>query len=137
MNQPLEAEARPPLTLVDSEADALSDLAWNSRDRFPDVCDMLLQEINRANMCTWDNLPGDVVTMASQIDYVDERSGQGRTVELVYPHHADASLGRISIMTPIGAALIGLSAGSSIFWPDRDGRHRTLTIKAVRQPPRN
>lgn len=133
MNQQPQADACPPLFLVDSEADALSDLAWSNRDRSPDVCDMLLQEINRANVCARDKLPTDVVTMASEVEYVDERSGQARTVELVYPNHADASLGRISIMTPIGAGLIGLPVGSSILWPDRDGRCRKLTVKSVRQ----
>ncbi len=130
------AAKRPPVHLVDSEADAISNLAWNIRDRSPDVCVLLLEEIERARLCKRSALPADVVTMFSQVDYVDERSGAERRVELVYPSQADALLGRISILTLVGAGLIGLKAGHAICWPDREGRRRNLTITAVRQPDR-
>ena len=67
---------------------------------------------------------------------VDEASGAVRSVRLVYPSDADIASGRISILTPIGAGLIGMRAGSAILWPDRDGHERALTIRAVMQPPR-
>lgn len=57
-----------------------------------------------------------------------QASGADRTVELVYPRDADISAGRVSILTPVGAGVIGLRTGQSILWPDRDGRHRKLTI---------
>ncbi|WP_296220348.1 GreA/GreB family elongation factor, partial [uncultured Sphingomonas sp.] len=54
-----------------------------------------------------------------------------RMVELVYPGDADIAQGRVSILTPIGAGLIGMRAGRSISWPDRDGRERLLRIVSV------
>jgi regulator of nucleoside diphosphate kinase len=50
-----------------------------------------------------------------------QASGADRTVELVYPRDADISAGRVSILTPVGAGVIGLRTGQSILWPDRDG----------------
>jgi regulator of nucleoside diphosphate kinase len=55
-------------------------------------------------------------------------------VQLVYPAEADIEAGRISILTPIGAGLIGLREGQSILWPDREGRERRLTVVRVTQP---
>lgn len=51
-----------------------------------------------------------------------QASGADRAVELVYPHDADISAGRVSILTPVGAGVIGLRTRQSILWPDRDGR---------------
>ena len=62
-----------------------------------------------------------------------QASGADRTVELVYPRDADISAGRVSILTPVGADVIGLRTGQSILWPDRDGRERKLTIVKVLQ----
>jgi regulator of nucleoside diphosphate kinase len=59
--------------------------------------------------------------------------GQHRRVTLVFPGEADISRDRISILTPIGIALIGLSEGQSITWVTRDGRERGLTVLSVRQ----
>ena len=62
-----------------------------------------------------------------------QASGADRTVELVYPRDADISARRVSILTPVGAGVIGLRTGQSILWPDRDGRERKLTIVKVLQ----
>jgi regulator of nucleoside diphosphate kinase len=133
MSKPQTAAKRPPLHLIESEADTLSNLAWSAKDRFPNLCVMLLDEIGRAQLCKPATLPEDVVAMSSRVDYIDEGSGTRRSITLVYPNHADALLGRISILTPVGAGLIGMKAGHSILWPDRDGRQRRLTIVSVQQ----
>lgn len=133
MSKPQMAAKRPPLHLLESEADALSDLAWGARDRFPTISIMLLDEIGRARLYMPFTLPDDVVAMSSNVEYVDEGSGARRSITLVYPNHADAALGRVSILTPVGAGLIGVKAGHSILWPDRDGRERRLTVVSVQQ----
>lgn len=125
--------AVPPIHLVESEADMISDLAWAARDRFPDVCQLLLEEVGRASLCAPGELPGDVVAMGSDVTYRDARDGAARRVRLVYPSHADVALGRISILTPVGAALIGMRVGASILWPDRDGHLRDIIIDEVVQ----
>jgi regulator of nucleoside diphosphate kinase len=57
-------------------------------------------------------------------------------VTLVYPHEADLDAGRISVLTPVGAALIGLSVGQSIEWQSPTGGWRSLTVLRVHDPER-
>ncbi|MGV2495248.1 nucleoside diphosphate kinase regulator [Pelagerythrobacter aerophilus] len=129
-----QAAERPPITLVESEADALADLAFGIRTRHPNVSRMLLEEIDRAETLPAEEVPGDVVTMGSTVEFVVEKTGERRTVKLVYPKDADIAEGRLSILTPVGAGLIGLRVGQSISWPDRSGEERLLTIGNVARP---
>lgn len=128
-----KAAARPPIHLIDTEADTLTNLALGIEERLPQVSDMLLEEVGRATVYPAAEIPKDVVTMYSTVAFTDEASGATRDVQLVYPRDADISAGRISILTPIGAGLVGLREGQSIQWPDRDGRERKLTIVKVTQ----
>jgi regulator of nucleoside diphosphate kinase len=95
---------------------------------------MLLEEIERAELHDADSLPADVVILGSEVGFVDENTRQMRTVTLVLPAHANIAEGRISILTPMGAALYGLTAGDSIDWPDLDGNSRRIRIARVTQP---
>ncbi len=90
-----------------------------------------MQEIGRARIVPDDRLPADVVGMGSLVRFRDESTGAERTVRLVYPREADIAAGRISILTPIGAGLIGLKQGQSIRWEDRDGHPKVLQVIAV------
>ncbi|WP_326490664.1 nucleoside diphosphate kinase regulator [Sphingobium sufflavum] len=128
----ITATRRPRIRMIDSEADALGDLAVTIADRLPDVSAMLLTEIGRAHIAPAKNVADSVVTMHATVDFTDQASGATRTVQLVWPAEADIEAGRISILTPVGAGLIGLSVGQSILWPDRSGHERTLTIERVR-----
>lgn len=127
------ADNRPPVHLIAAEADTIMDLAYRMEDRHPQVSAMLIDEISRAQVHDAPHIPKDVVTMGSEVEFVDEASHTARTVTLVYPGEADIDMGRISVLTPIGAGLLGLRAGHSILWPDRDGHERNLTIVRVRQ----
>jgi regulator of nucleoside diphosphate kinase len=117
--------------MIDREADTLTELALGKEEQLPQICALLLGEIDRAIIHTADRVPDGVVTMGSVVTFADEASDATRTVQLVYPGDADISAGRISILTPIGAGLIGLSKGQSITWPDRDGHKRILSIVDV------
>ena len=123
------AASRPPIHMIDAEAETLADLALSIERRMPAVSALLLREAGRARLHKPANIPADVVTMGSVVTFVDAASGAPRTVTLVYPSDADIAEGRISILTPVGAALIGLRAGQSILWPDR-----TLTVLGVHHP---
>ena len=134
MHTELSGPARPPITLIDTEAEALSNLAMAWLDRSAMGANLLLQELDRAETYDRTSLPPNVATMMSHVVYVDERSGEKREVQLVYPKDADIGAGRLSILTPVGAGLIGLRTGQAISWPDRTGKERLLTIARVKRP---
>ena len=125
---------RPAIHLGASEGDALFNVALSAEARHPLAAAMLMAELDRAVLHDADDLPEQTVVMNAYIDFVDEGTGTRRTVQLVYPHEADISVGRVSILSPVGAALIGMTAGHSIFWPDRAGHGRMLHIVNVKQP---
>lgn len=131
-----KASRRPPIHMIDTEADALTDLAMSVEERSPQVSELLLNEIARATIHTADRIPDNVVTMRASVRFVDEANGKEHSYQLTYPGEADIAAGRISILTPVGAGLIGLREGQSILWPDRDGHERELRIVAVSQAAR-
>ncbi len=133
----VNAAARPPIHMIDTEADALADLGMRAHARQSDVSRLLMAEIERARIHTAEDIPPDVVTMRSTVEFVDQATSTRRTVELVYPAEADIAANRISVITPVGAGLIGLREGDSILWPDRDGHERTLSVVKVIQPARD
>ncbi|MFY0569161.1 nucleoside diphosphate kinase regulator [Archangium lansingense] len=98
------------------------------------LSDMLDQELARAEVTTSEDVPPDVVTMNSTVVFEDEM-GTRRAVTLCYPQDARSDEGRISVLAPIGSALLGLSVGQSIDWPFPGGRIRTLRIVSVPYQP--
>lgn len=131
-----KATRRPPIHMIDTEADALTNLAISAEERLPQVSALLLTEIARATCHSADRIPGNVVTMHATVRFIDQASGKEYSYQLTYPKEADISAGRISIMTPVGAGLIGMREGQSILWPDREGNERELQIVSVTQAAR-
>lgn len=125
---------RPPPKIVVSEADhnRLTGLAEAALDRLPDAAGSLLAEMDRAVISASGKLPADVVRMGSAIT-LEGHDGPQQIV-LVYPGEADIAAGRISVLTPLGAALIGARAGQSVGWSTRDGRRLAAKIAAVEMP---
>lgn len=118
----------PALLVGADDQQRLTTLALDALQRVPDVAAELLAEMERAEVMT--AVPSSVVQMGSRVTFVAD-DGRERSVVLVYPGQADIGAGRISILTPIGTALIGLSEGQSIAWTTRDGRRRRLTVQRV------
>jgi regulator of nucleoside diphosphate kinase len=118
------------LIVSDAEYERLTDLANASMERLPAVAQELLDELERAQIVGDKDVPKEVVRMGSTVTFKSD-DGNTRTLKLVYP--ADESLDdhRISIMTPVGVALIGLGTGQSISWTARDGKHHRLTVTKV------
>lgn len=100
----------------------------------PDL-DRLREELDRAEVLEPAEMPPDVVTMNSRVRFADIETGQESEFSLVFPRHADAEQGRISILAPIGTALLGLSIGATIEWPVPDGRTRRLRVVAITYQP--
>lgn len=94
--------------------------------------DELADELDRAIVVQKEQVPTDVVTMYARCSYFDERLGTQREIELVYPDEADPASGKVSVLTPVGSALIGLRVGQEIEWDFPDGSLRRLKVTAVR-----
>lgn len=117
----------PPIAVTTNDFDRLRVLAQASTH----AAQMLAREIDRARIIEPEAAGGELVTMGSRVCFRDDVTGQERTVTLVYPDTADIDAGRLSVLTPIGAALIGLSVGQSIEWETPAGGLRSLTVDAV------
>lgn len=124
---------KPAISITRSDHERLSHLADVFSEKNPAVSDQLSAELDRARVVADGRLPKDVVRMGSTLRFTTD-DGEDRTVTLVYPGEADIAEGKVSILTPIGAALIGLSAGQSIDWTARDGRTHRLTVESVEGP---
>lgn len=95
----------------------------------------LLNELERAVVVAADALPPDVVTMNSKVLYVDETTGRRGYVRIVYPAEADARAGRVSVLAPVGSALLGLAVGQAIEWEFPDGGRRRLRVEDLVEGP--
>lgn len=126
-------DSKPPIHLSQDDYDVIADIALRMERTAPKIAGMILDEIDRAELHTADTLPPDVVAIGSDVEFLDESSGQTRRVRLVLPDQADIGSGRISVVTPVGAGLIGMSAGHEIEWPYPDGRPRKIRILSVDQ----
>jgi regulator of nucleoside diphosphate kinase len=126
-------ELRPRIVLTAEDHARLSMLARAASASMPDVASALADELDRARVLAKGRHPEHIVRMGSEVEFRDD-AGKVQTVTLVYPDEADISRGRISVLTPIGAALIGLRTESSITWHTRSGAIRRLTVLQVREP---
>jgi regulator of nucleoside diphosphate kinase len=128
----------PVITITESDFERLDRLTAAAAKVFPRTADFLAREIARANIVDSGARPTGAIGMGSTVTYRDDVTGNERTVTLVFPDEADLAAGKISVLTPVGAALIGLSAGQSIEWRTPGGGIRSLTVLRVgdgAQPP--
>lgn len=117
----------PLIVITTDEARRLSALANSSMTLCPRVAHLLAHETERAKLVADDSDLCGIVRMGSLVRYCDNKTGDVRDVVLVYPHEADIALKRISVLTPVGAALVGLSVGQAIKQtPGRETRSRTI-----------
>jgi regulator of nucleoside diphosphate kinase len=134
MTIPQQCGARPPIHLLAAESDLVAGLALRVEHQQPVVASMLLEEIERAELHGPDTMPEGRVMLGSRVTFIDENSQQLREVQLVLPGEANIAEGRVSILTPMGAALYGLGAEDAIEWPDLYGHSRPIRIVRVVQP---
>lgn len=126
-------QRKPAITTTRSDHDRLSRLAESYEGRNPEVAEELLSELDRARIIEDSRIAANVVRMGSTLRFTSDL-GEDRRVTLVFPGEADIAEGKISVLTPIGVALIGLSQGQSIDWTARDGRVHRLTVETVEAP---
>jgi regulator of nucleoside diphosphate kinase len=95
---------------------------------------LLRNELERALVVDADEAPRRFVKLNSVVEFEELLSGKSRTVTLVEPHDADIDANRISVVTPVGAAVLGLVAGEAFSWTTEDGRPQVLVIRRVSNP---
>jgi regulator of nucleoside diphosphate kinase len=100
-----------------------------------EMAELLDEELGRATVVPQRAIPRDVVTMNSQVRFRDEQTGQESEVTLVYPKDADVTKRRVSILAPVGMALIGLRIEQSIQWPMPNGKSRRLKVISISYQP--
>jgi regulator of nucleoside diphosphate kinase len=98
-------------------------------------CEALEAELDRAEVVAPTDVPADVVTMNSRVRFADSDTGEEHEATLVYPVDANVKESRISVLAPIGAALLGLSIGQFIDWPVPSGATKRLRVISVLYQP--
>lgn len=121
-----------PALIIDAELyPRFLTMAEQARRSAPEVADRLLEEIERADLRPREAIPADVVTIGSTVTFRD--GARTQQVELVLPADADVDRHRVSVLTPIGAALLGLAAGQRIQWEMGYGRVGVIEVIDVRR----
>ena len=106
-------------------------LGSSARGSIDKVRGFLVDELARARVVDDAAVPLTVVAMHSTLEFRDDDTGRRMVARLVYPHEVGGPGQAISILTPVGAALIGLSEGQSISYETPDSRMKTLTVLRV------
>jgi len=126
--------ARPSIVMSRLDYDRIEALLESANDRGIDTS-ALEAEMERADVVEPAQMPGDVISMNSTARFRDENSGEERELTLVYPRDATGEPGRVSILAPVGSALLGLRVGQSIDWPMPGKRTITLRVLSIQYQP--
>ena len=122
------ARPLPAIAIPSSDYDRLADLATAAP---PLLARYLERELARASIVSDPDFDPRAARIGSRVTYRDESTKRTRTVTLVWPLQADIAVGRISVLTAIGAALIGMRANTCIDWPAPLGGPRQLSVLAI------
>jgi len=123
----------PDIVVSASAYDRLSDMAAAASARSPHVARQLLRELDRATIVSDGAVPAGIVQIGSTVRYQTD-DAEPREVRLTLPIDADIAKGAVSILTPVGAALLGLSEGQAIEFVAPQGERHSLRVLAVRPP---
>ncbi len=133
---------QPALIISAVDAKRLRDFIDDQRYAADAGMDALLNrleaEIEKAKTMPVERVPADAVTMNSAVEVVDQDTGEVIAFELVWPDEADADENRISVLAPLGMAVLGYREGATVEWPVPVGTRRLLIQRVgVDTPTRN
>lgn len=126
----MASQQMPPITLSTDDLLHLKRLADSPRLHQAFEARLLLADIAGARVVPSNELPSDVVSMNSVVDCIDELTGTFWRFALVYPRDADITRDRVSVLSPVGMALLGTRVGQSIDYPSPAGRRLRLKVAA-------
>lgn len=104
------------------------------RDANREYLDRLEEELDRAEVVQQKNIPADVITMRSTVRVKDLDTGEEMIYRLVFPTEANYDEGRISVLAPVGTAMLGYSRGDVIEWQVPSGVRRLSIEEVLYQP---
>jgi len=123
--------------ITKSDYERLSALIEKTRERDPmdrENLKKLETELDRAEIVDAKDISKKVITMRSRVRLKDLVSGEANTYSLVFPSEADFSQGKISVLAPIGTAILGYKSGDTIEWPVPSGVRKLKIDKILYQP---
>lgn len=124
----------PPLLIGDRSEALLRGIARIAMTHAPEVAERLLGEVERADVVAESELPDEVVRIGSFVTYQLRLTGAINTICIVPPQEADLHQSRVSVISDVGAALIGLKPGQQIEW-EFGGRRHVLEVLRVAGHP--
>ncbi|TDK60000.1 nucleoside diphosphate kinase regulator [Sapientia aquatica] len=125
---------KPPIIVSTFDFERIEQLLDSSALRNEASVKALALELERAELVAPEEIPADVITMNSKARFIDDASGTEYDLTLVYPHHANLP-DSVSILAPVGSALLGMSVGQTIEWQVPSGKNVQLRILAILYQP--
>ncbi len=129
-------EAKPNIMVTEQDLTRLQECLASGYDGLADVAvEALYEELGRARVISVSDMPPTLVTMNSMVVFENLSTSRKREITLSYPRDADATRGRISVFSPLGSALLGLSVGQEIDWKLPNGRPARFRIEEILYQP--
>lgn len=129
-------ETKPSIMVTERDLARLQECVTSGYDGLADVAvEALYKELGRARVITASDTPPTLVTMNSRVVFENVSTSRKREITLSYPRDADATRGRISVFSPLGTALLGLSLGQEIDWTLPNGRPARFRIEEILYQP--
>ncbi|MCP8899447.1 nucleoside diphosphate kinase regulator [Gilvimarinus xylanilyticus] len=123
---------QPPIVIAESVYDAIANLI---DERAEDaITQALSAELDRARIVTDKRLPADAVTIGSQVSFTVAATGKTFTYVLRLPRQISDPSVDLSVLSPVGSALIGLRQGQQIDWTIGAGKRTSITVTQVDAP---
>lgn len=100
-----------------------------------DAADQLSEKLETCTLIDAVDIPPTVITMNTEAEVRDEATGHVTRLTLVYPRDANIATGRVSVLTPVGVALLGLAEGASVRFTAPSGEEKHMTVLKVLSQP--
>ncbi len=127
--------SKPELILTSLDYERLTELLSTVPEKYAAAAEQLDAELCRARVVAPEEVPPNVVTMNSRVRFEEVATGVQRELRLCYPDDASKSEDAVSVLAPIGSALLGLRVGQTIEWPLPGDRHKLVRILEVTYQP--
>jgi regulator of nucleoside diphosphate kinase len=126
---------KPPIVVSSLDMERLEALLDSLPSAQAGTREKLMEELARADMVEPDQMPADVVTMNSRVRFVLDNAAEEFDMSLAYPKDVNGEPDKLSVLTPVGNALLGLKVGETIDWTRPDGGRFEVTVREIVYQP--